>query len=52
MAQGHRDRRSAVDASFLHEERESAHMHVGAVVILDGPPPTREEFAGIVRVLT
>jgi diacylglycerol O-acyltransferase len=46
MAQGHRDRLSAVDASFLHEERESAHMHVGAVVVLDGPAPTREEFVG------
>jgi diacylglycerol O-acyltransferase len=44
MAQGHRDRLSAVDASFLHEERESAHMHVGAVVTLDGPAPSHEEF--------
>jgi len=44
MAQGHKDRLSAVDASFLHEEHESSHMHVGAVVILDGPPPSREEF--------
>ncbi|MGI8845808.1 MAG: WS/DGAT/MGAT family O-acyltransferase [Thermoleophilaceae bacterium] len=44
MAQGHKDRLSAVDASFLHEERESSHMHVGAVVILDGPPPSRDEF--------
>ena len=45
MAQGHKDRLSAVDASFLHEERENSHMHVGAVVILEGPPPTREEFS-------
>ncbi len=45
MAQGHKDRLSAVDASFLHQERESSHMHVGAIVILEGPPPTREEFA-------
>ena len=44
MAQGHKDRLSAVDASFLHQERESSHMHVGAIVILEGPPPTREEF--------
>ncbi|MEA2418627.1 MAG: diacylglycerol O-acyltransferase / wax synthase [Thermoleophilaceae bacterium] len=44
MAQGHKDRLSAVDASFLHEERQSSHMHVGAIVILDGPPPTRAEF--------
>ncbi len=45
MAQGHKDRLSVVDASFLHEERENSHMHVGAVVILEGPPPSREEFS-------
>ena len=44
MAQGHKDRLSAVDASFLHQEREASHMHVGAVVILEGPPPARQEF--------
>lgn len=49
MAQGHGDRLSAVDASFLHEERQASHMHVGAVVILDGPPPTREEFAAHIQ---
>jgi diacylglycerol O-acyltransferase / wax synthase len=41
---GHKDRLSAVDASFLVQEKESSHMHVGAVVIFDGPPPSREEF--------
>jgi WS/DGAT/MGAT family acyltransferase len=45
MSQGHKDRLSAVDASFLHQERESSHMHVGAIVILEGPAPTREEFS-------
>ncbi|MDQ4048782.1 MAG: wax ester/triacylglycerol synthase family O-acyltransferase, partial [Actinomycetota bacterium] len=45
MAQGHGDRLSAVDASFLLEERQASHMHVGGVAILAGPPPTREEFA-------
>src|SRR3954452_13682390 len=42
-AQGHMDRLSAIDASFLAGERESAHMHVGAVMIFEGPPPGREE---------
>jgi WS/DGAT/MGAT family acyltransferase len=42
--QGHRDRLSAVDASFLAQEKQSSHMHVGALVIFDGPPPSREEF--------
>jgi diacylglycerol O-acyltransferase / wax synthase len=44
MAQRHRDRLSAIDASFLHQERRASHMHVGAVVLMDGPPPSREEF--------
>ena len=44
MAQGHKDRLSAVDASFLHEERQSSHMHVGAIVILEGSPPSQEEL--------
>jgi len=42
--QGHKDRLSAVDASFLHQEKQVSHMHVGALVILEGPPPSREEF--------
>jgi WS/DGAT/MGAT family acyltransferase len=41
---GHKDRLSAVDASFLAQEKQSSHMHVGAVVIFDGPPPGRDEF--------
>lgn len=44
MAQGHRDRLSAIDASFLHQERRASHMHVGAIVLMEGPVPTREEF--------
>ncbi len=42
--QGHKDRLSAVDASFLAQEKQSSHMHVGALVIFDGPPPERDEF--------
>jgi diacylglycerol O-acyltransferase / wax synthase len=41
---GHKDRLSAVDASFLAQEKQSSHMHVGALVVFDGPPPGREEF--------
>jgi WS/DGAT/MGAT family acyltransferase len=43
--QAHKDRLSAVDASFLHQERDASHMHVGALVIFEGPPPSRGEFA-------
>jgi diacylglycerol O-acyltransferase len=42
--QGHKDRLSAVDASFLHQEKQASHMHVGALVIFEGPPPTHDEF--------
>jgi WS/DGAT/MGAT family acyltransferase len=42
--QGHKDRLSAVDASFLHQEKQASHMHVGALAIFEGPPPPREEF--------
>jgi diacylglycerol O-acyltransferase / wax synthase len=44
MAQGHRDRLSAIDASFLHQEKRASHMHVGGIVLMDGPAPTHEEF--------
>jgi diacylglycerol O-acyltransferase / wax synthase len=42
--QGHKDRLSAVDASFLAQEKQSSHMHVGALVIFDGPAPARDEL--------
>jgi diacylglycerol O-acyltransferase len=44
MPPQHKDRLSAVDASFLAQEKESAHMHVGAVMVFEGPPPNYEEF--------
>src|SRR3954452_13918394 len=42
-AQEHMDRLSAIDASFLAGEKQSSHMHVGAVMVFEGPPPGREE---------
>jgi diacylglycerol O-acyltransferase / wax synthase len=42
--QGHKDRLSAIDASFLHQEKQASHMHVGALVMFDGPPPPREDL--------
>jgi diacylglycerol O-acyltransferase len=39
----HKDRLSAVDASFLAQEHEASHMHVGAVIVFEGPPPSRED---------
>src|SRR5215212_6330916 len=44
MAPAHKDRLTAVDASFLAQERQSSHMHVGAVVLFEGPPPSYEDL--------
>src|SRR5215217_3133495 len=44
--QGHKDRLSSIDASFLAQEKQSSHMHVGALVTFDGPAPSREELRG------
>jgi diacylglycerol O-acyltransferase len=49
MTQEHGDRLTAVDASFLAQEGPAAHMHVGAVMIFDGPAPGYEELADHVR---
>ncbi|HEX6025427.1 MAG TPA: wax ester/triacylglycerol synthase family O-acyltransferase [Solirubrobacter sp.] len=49
MAQAHGDRLSAVDASFLAQERANSHMHVGAVLIFEGPPPAYEDFLNHTR---
>src|ERR671910_1365150 len=42
--QGHKDRLSAVDASFLAQEKQASHMHGGALATFDGPPPARAEL--------
>jgi diacylglycerol O-acyltransferase len=38
------DRLSGLDASFLSLERAGAHMHVGSVLVLEGPTPAYEEL--------
>jgi WS/DGAT/MGAT family acyltransferase len=40
----HLDRLTAIDASFLSNESESTHMHIGAVLIFEGPPPKYDDF--------
>ncbi|MGZ5316660.1 MAG: WS/DGAT/MGAT family O-acyltransferase [Solirubrobacterales bacterium] len=47
--QTHLDRLSAIDASFLTNESSDSHMHVGAVLIFEGPPPTYTDFLDHVR---
>jgi diacylglycerol O-acyltransferase / wax synthase len=49
MTQQHGDRLTAVDASFLAQEGPAAHMHVGAVMIFDGPPPAYQDLADHIR---
>jgi WS/DGAT/MGAT family acyltransferase len=38
MAPTHKARLSVVDTSFLSQEKAAAHMHVGAMMVFDGPP--------------
>jgi diacylglycerol O-acyltransferase len=38
------DRLSGLDASFLHLERDCAHMHVAACAVFRGAPPRHEEL--------
>jgi WS/DGAT/MGAT family acyltransferase len=39
-----RDRLTALDASFLHLENASSHMHVASVTVFEGPPPAYDEL--------
>jgi diacylglycerol O-acyltransferase / wax synthase len=38
------DRLTALDETFLHLERDGAHMHVASTVIFEGPAPDYEDF--------
>ncbi len=49
MAQAHLDRLTAVDASFLAQEGPTSHMHVGAVMIFEGPPPSYADLVDQIR---
>jgi diacylglycerol O-acyltransferase len=49
MAPRHLDRLTAIDASFLHQEGPESHMHVGALVIAEGPVPVYDEFLDSIR---
>jgi diacylglycerol O-acyltransferase / wax synthase len=49
MSQQHLDRLTAIDASFLHQESPTSHMHVGALAICEGPPPPFTELLDSLR---
>jgi diacylglycerol O-acyltransferase len=38
------DRLTGLDASFLHLEDASAHMHVAGVMVFEGPPPPYDDL--------
>src|SRR4051794_31737018 len=44
MPARHLDRLTPVDASFLFQERNGAHMHVGALLIFEGPAPGYDDL--------
>jgi WS/DGAT/MGAT family acyltransferase len=45
----HLERLTALDAWFLHQESSTAHMHVGALTIFEGPPMAPEELMDHLR---
>jgi WS/DGAT/MGAT family acyltransferase len=49
MPARHLDRLTAIDASFLHQEGPVSHMHIGALVIAEGPPPKYDDLLDSVR---
>jgi diacylglycerol O-acyltransferase len=49
MPARHLDRLTAMDASFLHQEGPVSHMHVGALVVAEGPVPPYDDFLDSIR---
>jgi diacylglycerol O-acyltransferase len=47
--QHHMDRLSSFDASFLANEKDNAHMAIGAVLVFDGPAPAQADFLAQIR---
>jgi diacylglycerol O-acyltransferase / wax synthase len=43
------DQLTSIDASFLTNETDSSHMHVGAVLIFEGPPPGYDDLLEHIR---
>src|SRR5437588_3835900 len=38
------DRLTGLDSSFLHLERDVAHMHVAGCMVVEGPPPAYDDL--------
>ena len=42
------ERLGSLDATFLHLENRVAHMHVGAMAVFEGPPPSYRELLALI----
>ena len=49
MPQQHLDRLTSIDASFLAQEGRASHMHIGGVLIFEGPTPAFDDFLDHIR---
>jgi len=49
VSQQHLDRLTSTDAGFLHQESATAHMHIGGVLLFEGPAPPFEDMLDHVR---
>jgi diacylglycerol O-acyltransferase / wax synthase len=49
VPQQHLDRLSSTDASFLAQEGPTSHMHIGGVLIFEGPPPPFDDLLDHIR---
>jgi diacylglycerol O-acyltransferase len=49
LTQQHLDRLTSIDASFLHQEGRASHMHIGGVLLFEGPAPPFDEFLDHIR---
>jgi diacylglycerol O-acyltransferase / wax synthase len=49
MPQQHLDRLTSIDASFLHQEGPASHMHIGGVLVFEGPPPAFNDYLDHLR---
>jgi WS/DGAT/MGAT family acyltransferase len=45
MTVRHMDRLTPIDTSFLAQEVSGSHMHIGAVLLFEGPAPAHDELA-------
>lgn len=48
-SQRHMDRLTSFDTSFLANEKDNAHMAIGAVLMFAGTPPSEEDFRAQIR---